>query len=64
MRVVVFNGDWDACVPYTDGEGWTEGACVITLSLLLLLLSLFVLFTMLFFAFLFLLFATLVLLLQ
>ncbi len=25
MRVVIFNGDWDACVPYTDGEGWTEG---------------------------------------
>jgi hypothetical protein len=27
IQVVIFNGDWDACVPYTDGEGWTEGAC-------------------------------------
>lgn len=25
LQVVIFNGDWDACVPYTDGEGWTEG---------------------------------------
>lgn len=25
MNVVVFNGDWDACVPYTDNEAWTEG---------------------------------------
>jgi serine carboxypeptidase-like clade 1 len=25
MRVVIFNGDWDACVPYTDGQAWTEG---------------------------------------
>lgn len=25
IRVVVFNGDWDACVPYTDGQAWTEG---------------------------------------
>jgi carboxypeptidase C (cathepsin A) len=24
MEVIVFNGDWDACVPYTDGQGWTE----------------------------------------
>lgn len=24
IRVVVYNGDWDACVPYTDGFGWTE----------------------------------------
>jgi len=23
-RVVIFNGDWDACVPYTDNEAWTE----------------------------------------
>jgi hypothetical protein len=23
--VTIFNGDWDACVPYTDGQGWTEG---------------------------------------
>ena len=22
---IIFNGDWDACVPYTDGEAWTEG---------------------------------------
>ncbi len=25
IDVVIFNGDWDACVPYTDNEGWTEG---------------------------------------
>jgi len=25
IQVTIFNGDWDACVPYTDGEGWTEG---------------------------------------
>jgi hypothetical protein len=25
MRVLIFNGDWDACVPYTDNEAWTEG---------------------------------------
>mmetsp|Transcript_32421 Transcript_32421/g.95403 ORF Transcript_32421/g.95403 Transcript_32421/m.95403 type:complete len:214 (-) Transcript_32421:186-827(-) len=25
LRVVVYNGDWDACVPHTDGEAWTEG---------------------------------------
>lgn len=39
IRVVVFNGDWDACVPYTDGEGWTEGkhAHTHTLSLSLFL---------------------------
>jgi serine carboxypeptidase-like clade I len=24
INVVVFNGDWDACVPYTDNEAWTE----------------------------------------
>jgi carboxypeptidase C (cathepsin A) len=23
-RVLVFNGDWDACVPYTDNQAWTE----------------------------------------
>jgi len=23
-RVVIFNGDWDACVPYTDNQAWTE----------------------------------------
>ena len=25
VRVLVYNGDWDACVPYTDNEAWTEG---------------------------------------
>lgn len=25
IEVTIFNGDWDACVPYTDGEMWTEG---------------------------------------
>jgi serine carboxypeptidase-like clade I len=25
IRVTIYNGDWDACVPYTDGEGWTSG---------------------------------------
>ena len=25
ISVVIFNGDWDACVPYTDNEAWTEG---------------------------------------
>ena len=24
LRVLVYNGDWDACVPYTDGEAWTS----------------------------------------
>lgn len=24
-RVVIYNGDWDACVPYTDNEAWTTG---------------------------------------
>ena len=24
IRVLIYNGDWDACVPYTDGEGWTS----------------------------------------
>lgn len=23
-RVVIYNGDWDLCVPYTDNEDWTE----------------------------------------
>jgi carboxypeptidase C (cathepsin A) len=23
-RVTIYNGDWDACVPYTDNEAWTE----------------------------------------
>ncbi|GMH72032.1 hypothetical protein TrST_g2554 [Triparma strigata] len=25
INVLVYNGDWDACVPYTDGESWTSG---------------------------------------
>lgn len=25
IAVVIYNGDWDMCVPYTDGESWTEG---------------------------------------
>jgi hypothetical protein len=25
IDVLIFNGDWDACVPYTDNEAWTEG---------------------------------------
>ena len=25
IKVVVYNGDWDACVPFTDNEGWTSG---------------------------------------
>ncbi len=25
IRVVIYNGDWDACVPYTDNEMWTSG---------------------------------------
>lgn len=25
INVVVYNGDWDACVPFTDNEGWTSG---------------------------------------
>lgn len=24
MDVLIYNGDWDACVPYTDNEAWTE----------------------------------------
>jgi Serine carboxypeptidase len=24
IQVTVYNGDWDACVPYTDGYAWTE----------------------------------------
>jgi carboxypeptidase C (cathepsin A) len=24
LRVLVYNGDWDACVPYTDGQGWVN----------------------------------------
>ena len=25
IRVVIYNGDWDSCVPYTDNEAWTSG---------------------------------------
>jgi len=25
LRVVIYNGDWDSCVPNTDGAAWTEG---------------------------------------
>jgi carboxypeptidase C (cathepsin A) len=25
IHVTIYNGDWDACVPFTDGEGWTSG---------------------------------------
>lgn len=25
IQVTIYNGDWDACVPYTDNEAWTEG---------------------------------------
>jgi serine carboxypeptidase-like clade 1 len=24
LHVLVYNGDWDACVPYTDNAAWTE----------------------------------------
>ena len=24
IRVLIYNGDWDACVPYTDNVRWTE----------------------------------------
>jgi hypothetical protein len=24
-KVLIYNGDWDACVPYTDNEAWTRG---------------------------------------
>jgi len=24
LKVIIYNGDWDACVPYTDNVGWTE----------------------------------------
>mmetsp|Transcript_24183 Transcript_24183/g.31463 ORF Transcript_24183/g.31463 Transcript_24183/m.31463 type:complete len:479 (+) Transcript_24183:188-1624(+) len=24
IRVTIYNGDWDACVPYTDNEAWTS----------------------------------------
>jgi len=24
IKVIIYNGDWDACVPYTDNQGWTE----------------------------------------
>lgn len=25
IRVIIYNGDWDSCVPYTDNEHWTQG---------------------------------------
>ena len=25
LEVLIYNGDWDACVPYTDNEAWTLG---------------------------------------
>ena len=25
ISVLIYNGDWDACVPYTDNEAWTVG---------------------------------------
>lgn len=25
MRVIIYNGDWDACVPWTDNHAWTKG---------------------------------------
>ena len=25
IYVTIYNGDWDACVPYTDGVSWTTG---------------------------------------
>eukprot|EP00659_Diplonema_papillatum_P015760 gene15760-24071_t len=25
IKVLIYNGDWDACVPYTDNEAWTTG---------------------------------------
>eukprot|EP00928_Gymnodinium_smaydae_P064719 TRINITY_DN47990_c0_g1_i1.p1 TRINITY_DN47990_c0_g1~~TRINITY_DN47990_c0_g1_i1.p1 ORF type:complete len:481 (+),score=52.82 TRINITY_DN47990_c0_g1_i1:66-1508(+) len=25
INVLIYSGDWDACVPYTDSEAWTEG---------------------------------------
>lgn len=24
IQVIIYNGDWDACVPFTDNEAWTE----------------------------------------
>lgn len=24
IRTLIYNGDWDACVPYTDNEAWTK----------------------------------------
>eukprot|EP00947_MAST-08B_sp_MAST-8B-sp1_P000018 g18.t1 len=24
MRVIIYNGDWDSCVPWTDNEAWTS----------------------------------------
>ena len=24
IHVIIYNGDWDACVPYTDNDRWTK----------------------------------------
>ena len=32
IKVLVYNGDWDACVPYTDNAGWTESMGYETMS--------------------------------
>ncbi|GBG24314.1 Serine carboxypeptidase-like 20 [Hondaea fermentalgiana] len=24
-RIIIYNGDWDSCVPWTDAFGWTKG---------------------------------------
>lgn len=32
MHVVIYNGDWDACVPYTDNQAWTAGMGFPTVS--------------------------------
>lgn len=24
LKVLIYNGDWDACVPYTDNQAWTD----------------------------------------
>ena len=32
INVYIYNGDWDACVPYTDNEAWTEAMGFIPLN--------------------------------
>ena len=34
LEVLIYNGDWDACVPYTDNEAWTlcDGGAAISVS--------------------------------